>query len=355
MAITKVTLRKKKLKSGKHSLYLDFYPPITHPETGKQTRREFLNIILDGSKADDQNYNTAELIAAQRRLSVHNNDLGFMDQAKQQSNLFEFYRKQLDKQTKASTYDTWNTSINYLKRYAGTEKVAFKAVTVSWCEDFRQFLLDQQKLTANSASLYFSKFKAVLRQAYKEDYLKVNFADKVDTITMKHKPKVYLNTSERKALYEHFQTQTSSMVVQRAALFSMFTGLRFGDIMNLTWQQVDGNRIVFEQGKTEEVTVVVIPEQAMPLMQGKQRPFEGIGYRTGITEALRSWLTSIGIDKAVTFHSFRHTFAVWSLDNGDDIYTVSKGLGHKELSTTVDMYAQFSDELRKKSADKRVL
>ena len=89
MAITKVTLRKKKLRSGKHSLYLDFYPPITHPVTGKQTRREFLGLILDGGKDDAQNWNTAELVASQRRLDVHNNDLGFMDRTKQESNLFD--------------------------------------------------------------------------------------------------------------------------------------------------------------------------------------------------------------------------------------------------------------------------
>ena len=45
MAI-KVTLRKKYISKGRYSLYLDFYPAILHPETGKSTRRQFLNMYL---------------------------------------------------------------------------------------------------------------------------------------------------------------------------------------------------------------------------------------------------------------------------------------------------------------------
>ena len=45
MAI-KVALREKLISKGKKSLYLDFYPPIMHPKTGKLTRREFINMYL---------------------------------------------------------------------------------------------------------------------------------------------------------------------------------------------------------------------------------------------------------------------------------------------------------------------
>ncbi len=43
---TKVTLRQKPISGNRQSLYLDFYPPIPHPETGGVTRREFLNLYL---------------------------------------------------------------------------------------------------------------------------------------------------------------------------------------------------------------------------------------------------------------------------------------------------------------------
>ncbi|MEP0134523.1 MAG: hypothetical protein ABJJ25_09210 [Eudoraea sp.] len=43
---TKVKLRQKSISKGRKSLYLDFYPPIPHPETGEPTRREFLGLYL---------------------------------------------------------------------------------------------------------------------------------------------------------------------------------------------------------------------------------------------------------------------------------------------------------------------
>ena len=43
---TKVTVRKRPIKNGQVSLYLDFYPPVRHPKTGKLTRREYLGIYI---------------------------------------------------------------------------------------------------------------------------------------------------------------------------------------------------------------------------------------------------------------------------------------------------------------------
>lgn len=54
------------------------------------------------------------------------------------------------------------------------------------------------------------------------------------------------------------------------------------------------------------------------------------------------WMTFAGIQKKITFHCARHTHAVLLLENGTDIYTVSKMLGHRELKTT-QIYAKIVD------------
>lgn len=43
---TKVTVRKRPIKNGQTSLYLDFYPPIRNPKTGKLSRREYLGLYI---------------------------------------------------------------------------------------------------------------------------------------------------------------------------------------------------------------------------------------------------------------------------------------------------------------------
>jgi len=55
------------------------------------------------------------------------------------------------------------------------------------------------------------------------------------------------------------------------------------------------------------------------------------------------WLARAGIDKKITFHCFRHTFATLQLTLGSDLYTVSKMLGHKDIATT-QVYARIIDE-----------
>ena len=65
-------------------------------------------------------------------------------------------------------------------------------------------------------------------------------------------------------------------------------------------------------------------------------------------EAIKRWVLRAGIDKEITFHCGRHTFAVMMLDLGTDIYTVSKLLGHRELSTT-QIYARVLDKNKQKA------
>lgn len=65
-SISKVTLRQEKLKSGKLSLYLNFYPPIWNPNIKKMSRREFLGLYLIAEPQDkfEMDYNEAILIKA---------------------------------------------------------------------------------------------------------------------------------------------------------------------------------------------------------------------------------------------------------------------------------------------------
>lgn len=78
-----VKLRTKPISDNRKSLYLDFYPPIPHPQTGKQTRREFLGLYLfDKAKTPIdklQNKETlalAENIRAKRQIEIQNGEYG---------------------------------------------------------------------------------------------------------------------------------------------------------------------------------------------------------------------------------------------------------------------------------------
>ena len=71
--------------------------------------------------------------------------------------------------------------------------------------------------------------------------------------------------------------------------------------------------------------------------------FDWIHSPSCTNSTLQDWCRRAGITKKITFHSGRHTFATMMLDLGTDIYTVSKLLGHKQLSTT-QIYAKVMDK-----------
>jgi integrase len=70
-----------------------------------------------------------------------------------------------------------------------------------------------------------------------------------------------------------------------------------------------------------------------------------------ISYYLKDWLIDAGINKHITFHCARHTYATLQLTLGTDIYTVSKLLGHKNLSTT-EIYAKVINEKKVEAANK---
>jgi site-specific recombinase XerD len=113
-------------------------------------------------------------------------------------------------------------------------------------------------------------------------------------------------------------------------------------------------RLVFQQKKTDGVEYLYISRQARELLgkrgEPKERVFKGLRYSAHMNMQLLRWCMHAGISKHITFHSARHTNAVLLLENGADIYTVSKRLGHREVRTT-EIYAKIIDEKMKEAAN----
>lgn len=378
---TKVTLRQKKISKGRKSLYLDFYPPIPHPETGEPTRREFLGLyIYEKPKTPiDKQHNTETLKIGesirQKRENFLNKPEIYSEYEKEQLRkkelgeqcFIEYFRKLANKR-KASNHDNWVSALNYIEAFTNG-KLKFADLNEKFLEDFKEYLLttksnrsNKTTLSQNSAVSYFNKVKAALKQAYKDGILQTDLNAKISPIKAAETRREYLTIEELNKLVK---TPCNNDLLKRAALFSALTGLRFSDIQKMVWGELEyiegqGYFLNFNQKKTKGVEVLPISEQAYSFTEGTENPkdmpqdkpvFEGLKYSAYHNKHLFQWIGAAGITKDITFHCFRHTFATLQLFNGTDIYTVSKMLGHKDLKTT-QVYAKIVDEAKRTAANK---
>lgn len=369
MKTTKVFLRERKMSGGRKSLYLDFYPPIPHPETGKPTRREYLRLeVLERPRTEidktlsKETRAMAETIRATRQIEIQSEQWGQMADIRRGADFVTFFR-QLANDRKASNHDNWMSALHYLEAFTGGS-LKFPDLNEQFCNGFRHYLLNapsnrtgNKPLSQNSVVSYFNKFKAALKQACKSGYLLQDLNEKVEAVKPAETHRKYLSLEELQALAN---AECDNPILKRAALFSALTGLRFSDIQKLTWGEVRHSEassyyLQFHQQKTGGAETHFISAQAFGLMGERGKPietvFHALHYSAWENVKLKRWLLAAGIAKDITFHSFRHTYATLQLSQGTDIFTVSKMLGHKDLKTT-QIYAKIVDEKKREAADK---
>ncbi len=407
MAI-KVKLRHKSISGNRQSLYLDFYPAIVNSTTGKQTRREFLNMFLfnefeieeqkyldDSGKEQkryvevlsskgepkrvklspvEKNHNTNTLRIAEQIRQKKENELNkpeiYNEFEREQlklkelgeQNFVEYFKTLADKR-KTSSHDNWMSAYKYLVNFTNGS-FRFCDISDKWCNEFKEYLLTTKSnksikttLAQNSALSYFNKLKAALKQAYKDGFIQSDINARLEPIKELETRRNYLTLQELNSL---IKTECKNPILKKAALFSALTGLRFSDLQKLTWKEIEfvegqGYFINFTQKKTKGVEFHPISEQAFKLLGEKEEQnalvFGELKYSAYHNKHLFQWIGAAGITKDITFHCFRHTYATLQLANGTDIYTVSKMLGHTDLKTT-QRYAKIVNQAKRDAADK---
>ena len=363
MKAVKVTLREKKISKGRRSLYLDFYPAVRNPYTGKETRREFLGLyIYEKTKSpfetqhNKQTKALAESIRNDRFLEIQNGKYGFQNEAKRKTSFLDFFKMLADKKyTSEGNYGNWLGAYRYLCRYF-ENGLTMGELSEETIEEFRDHML-RLDLAQNTKHTYYNKVKAAIREAHKKGFLPENYCLKVDNIKAAETKREFLTLDELKILAK---TECDNPLLKRAFLFSALTGLRFSDIHNLKWEDVQGNDekgyfIRFQQKKTKGQETLDIPKSAFELLGKPKAPEQKVFYKLVYSAwnnvKLKEWVMMSGIRKKITFHCARHSFATIQLDLGTDIYTVSKLLGHKELRTT-QIYGKIMDKNKKAAMNK---
>lgn len=367
----KISLRKKKLKTGRISLYLEYYMGYLIDENGKKKHNrnfEYLKLYLhqEPITALEKKENKENLELAQNILTIKKSDhiqgkFKIKDDKKGKILFLSYYNSLKEERYESKgNYDNWEAAQNHLERYCPSNLMV-KDVDERFLKGFKRYLDITAKtvggtaLSQNTKYTYFNKIRAALTEAFNQGYLDSNIVRLVKGFDQADSKREYLTYSELQAMTE---AECKHQILKNAFIFSCLTGLRWSDINKMIWSEVrdedEQPRIIFRQKKTDGLEYLYISDQARQLLgkRGNQneRVFTGLKYGAHFNAEILRWCMRAGITKHITFHSARHTNAVLLLENGADIYTVSKRLGHKEIRTT-EIYTKIIDVKMKEAAN----
>ncbi|MGG5511025.1 tyrosine-type recombinase/integrase [Myroides odoratimimus] len=367
----KITLRERLLPSGKINLSIEYYKgTILQPNGKRKTVRDYENLKLflhsepknpSERKENKETLALAKQILAIREAEFYQGRFELKNTTKGKRTFLDYFQEKTEEKSDSpKNYGNWTATLIHLKRCISPNTI-FDDIDEKFIKRVRTYFDKEARtksdlpLSLNSKYSYFNKFKACLRAAFDEGYLALNYAAKIKSFEQAESQREYLTFNEVQQLAN---TECKYEVLKRAFLFSCLTGLRWSDIHNMTWSEVrdedDSSRVNFRQEKTDGVEYLYISTQARELLGerkgNRDRVFIGLRYSAVYNNAIVLWCNKAGISKHITFHSARHTNAVLLLENGADIYTVSKRLGHREIRTTA-IYAKIVDEKMKEASN----
>ena len=348
-----VRIRFKKLANGSVSVYLAINV------NGRRTY-DYLKLYLvpeTDQTAKLQNRQTMEAvyaIKAQRILQITNGAAGIKKDLRNKMRLVDWLKIYQDRQVNKGKRGAkrWvRTMIFVIEGYDGGKDATLADIDLQWLTDFMIYLMNdyvtykKTKLTNGTVDNYLRCLKAAFNVAVEEGIMPTNPMLALDRSHLKGTTyeREFLSVEEVKKLID---TPCRRPDIKGAFLFSCFCGLRISDVRSLQWKHVvtAGEKMYLKitQFKTRRPLSIPLSRQALRWMPERGGAGEDEYIFPPLSKnmtVLDDWAKEAGINKHITFHVSRHTFATMELTMGADIYTTSKLLGHTSVATT-QIYAK---------------
>ncbi len=247
-----------------------------------------------------------------------------------------------DKLKAPETLRQFRSELNKLKVFTGP--IMLSKINSTWLLRYQQHL---RKL-GNSDNTVWKSYKAlkvVINKAVKEKLIQDNPMETADKPKYRDTAKVFL-TEKEVDLIDALSRNEDYPLRVAATWFTIacYTGLRFGDILAFNKKKnIVNGRLMVTTEKTYEMV-------SMPLTAHLKELFERVNYTSfdytnvHYNRILKAVAADAGVDKNLSSHVARHTFATMALSKGIRIEVVSKLLGHRSIRTT-SIYAKITDPL----------
>jgi site-specific recombinase XerD len=243
--------------------------------------------------------------------------------------------------------------------------ISINKIDYAFVTEFEFYLRSIKKCNNNTAVKYVRNFRKIIKICLDNDWLDKNPCSRYEG-KMKEVERDFLTEEELNKIYNKRFSSDRLTLVKDIFIFSCYTGLAYVDVKGLKKDHIgigiDGEKWIFKnRQKTDtksKIPVLPIAGEIIEKYANHPRCLNEDAILPILTnQKMNSYLKEIGdlcdIQKEITFHMARHTFATSvTLTNGVPIETVSKMLGHKNIQTT-QHYAKILD--KKISEDMKIL
>ena len=351
--------------SSKLSVRSSLWDAKANKASGRSLEAQRLNEKLENIKTnigkqyqrlcDRDSYVTAE--------KVRNAFLGMGDDCRLLLQTFDEYladfRKRVGKDRAYSSYDNYRKRRNRLASFLEYEyhvkDIAFKELKREFVEKFVVYLSTVKGLASGTIHSTLKKLKLMTYTAYKNGWIAADpFAGFY--VRPEYSERRYLSASELQAVIDVRLPNYRTGINRDAFVFCAFTGLSHADVVKLTHADIhtddNGERWIIDRrqktGTQFRVKLLPVAEMLyehykdMHLSGDRVFPLKGT-YNT-LNMSLRHVARHAGLSFNPTIHLARHTFATTvTLTQGVPLETVSKMLGHKQITTT-QIYAKITND-----------
>ena len=256
-----------------------------------------------------------------------------------------------------NTIDSYNYNLTKFNNFLKNRNI----LTVT-TKDIESFIRSNHDLAVTTISNYISSLKTFYNYFVKINKITANPCDGIELPKLAKILPSYLSMEEIDLLLD-INIETPFDARNKAILELMYgTGLRISEVISLEYQNVDFEEcIVRVMGKGSKERIVPINDIALLSLQNYLEEYRSLLIKTtisnylflnnhgkqmtrqGIFKMIKKLALEKNINKDISPHTLRHTFATHLLENGADLRIIQELLGHEDISTT-QIYTHLSNE-----------
>lgn len=250
-----------------------------------------------------------------------------------------------------NTTKAHKTAINKLKEYRS--EIPFSMLTLDFFERYKKYLLTKKGNTDPTCWTDFKILKKFINLAHDRG-IKLSFDKSKFVVKAPKTTPVFLTPEEVEKLHAYFFSEFTNpfhVLPLGYFLFSCYTGLRVSDIQSLERKDVEKDIFRFQHIKTKNDQYMKIVDELREILNHEPKLFIDRLSDQKLNKHLKLIATTCKIDKKISMHVGRHTFATTILLKNGSITKLSKLLGHSSLKHTM-VYNHITDQSALEDLDK---